>query len=102
MMVDPLANLLSGRLGGKVGDGAIDPIRPRQAIVVCRAGLLELVVVIDEVIDAELPEDEVGFDLIKIPIQDQVFLKRPVPTDSIRKYFHFHQSAQKGRIRLSI
>ena len=68
-------------------NGSVQPIGPLPAVVIDPAEQFKLIVVINEIIYAKLPQDYIGLDQIHIPIQDKIFLQRAIATGSIRKDF---------------
>ena len=94
MSIDPVSYSKRRFFRREELDGAVTPVGPDPAIVVDAAEALEFIVVIDEVVDAVLPEDDIGANEIEVPIEHEKFLQRAIAAGPISKDFDVEQFRQ--------
>ncbi len=74
VMVDPLSKLLLPGLRSELCNGSIGPIGSGQPIIVQHARLFERLVIVDEIIGAELLKNHIRLNGVDVLIQDEIFL----------------------------
>ncbi|MDP8922597.1 MAG: hypothetical protein M3O34_06930 [Chloroflexota bacterium] len=83
-------------------DVPIDPIRPGQAVVVEHARAFHPRRVVEEVVRAVLPEEDVRRDLVDVRVEDHVFLEGAVAARAVGEHFRVESCPEDRVVRLAV
>ena len=84
-----------------VDDGATNQIGPGLTVVVQQAARFEIEIIVDEVVAAELEQDEIRFDLRKHVFQHHQLLQGAVAVSAMAENLHACPHSDDCRIRIS-